>query len=61
MVYEISERRACYATGFERSSQRYNSRRDPQQALRLRLKDLAAARVGYGYRRICYCAGRAGR
>jgi putative transposase len=41
-VYDISERRACKTTGFERSSQRYRSARDPQMALRIRLKDLAA-------------------
>ena len=51
-VYDISERRACVATGFERSSQRYRSKRDPQTALRIRLKDLAAVRVRYGYRRL---------
>jgi len=51
-AYRISERRACHATGFRRSSQRYRSRRDPQTELRLRLKDLAASRVRYGYRRL---------
>ena len=38
--------------GFLRSVQRYRSRRDPQTALRMRLKDLAAVRVRYGYRRL---------
>jgi putative transposase len=52
VVYQISERRACRTTGFERSSQRYKSRCDPQLALRIRLKDLAAVRVRYGYRRL---------
>lgn len=51
-AYDISERRACVATGFERSSQRYRSKRDPQTALRIRIKDLAAVRVRYGYRRL---------
>lgn len=51
-TYQVSERRACSAMGFGRSSQRYRSRRDPQVALRLRLKDLAAVRVRYGYRRL---------
>jgi putative transposase len=45
VAYDISKRRACVATGFERSSQRYRSKRDPQTALRIRIKDLAAARV----------------
>jgi putative transposase len=51
VIYQISEPRACHATGFGRSSHRYKSRRDPQVALRIRLKDLAAVRVRYGYRR----------
>jgi putative transposase len=51
-AYQVSERRACRATGFHRSSQRYRSRRDPQSELRLRLKELAGARVRYGYRRL---------
>ena len=51
-AYQISERRACAAMGFFGSSQRYRSRRDPRTALRMRLKDLAAVRVRYGYRRL---------
>jgi putative transposase len=31
---------------------RYQSRKDPQYALRIRLRDLAASRVRYGYRRL---------
>ena len=51
-AYAVGERRACQATGFRRSSQRYRSRRDPQTELRIRLRGLAAARVRYGYRRL---------
>ena len=51
-AYAIGERRACHATGFHRSSQRYRPRRDPQTELRMRLRDLAAVRVRYGYRRL---------
>ena len=51
-AYAVGERRACEATGFRRSSQRYQSRRDPQTELRIRLRDLAASRVRYGYRRL---------
>ena len=51
-AYEVSQRRACRATGFDRGSHRYQSRRDPQTELRVRLKDLAASRVRYGYRRL---------
>jgi putative transposase len=52
VTYRVSERRACRATGFHRSTQRYRPRRDPQVELRMRLKELAAARVRYGYRRL---------
>jgi putative transposase len=51
-AYRVSERRACRATGFHRSTQRYRTKRDPQVELRMRLKELAAARVRYGYRRL---------
>ena len=51
-AFGVSERRACRATGFQRSSQRYRTRSDPQVALRQRLGELAAARVRYGYRRL---------
>lgn len=36
----------------QRSVYYYRSRADPQTELRLRLKDLAAARVRYGYERL---------
>ena len=49
-AYDVSERRACAAMGFGRSAHRYRSRRDPRVALRMRLRDLAAVRVRYGYR-----------
>jgi len=52
VAYQASERRACRAAGFDRSTQRYRSKADPQPELRLRLKELAAARVRYGYRRL---------
>lgn len=51
-AYAVSERRACRASGFGRASHRYKSRRDPQVALRVRLKELAETRVRYGYRRL---------
>jgi putative transposase len=51
-AFGIGERRACKATGFNRSSQRYRRRRDEQIALRMRLRELAASRVRYGYRRL---------
>jgi len=51
-AYQVSERCACRATGFSRATQRYRSQAPPQGDLRLRLKELAAARVRYGYRRL---------
>jgi len=51
-AYGVSERRACQVTGTHRSVQRYRSRRDPQTALRQRVRELAQVRVRYGYRRI---------
>ena len=50
--FALSERRACRALGVPRSSQRYRSVAQDQTALRLRLRDLAAVRVRYGYRRL---------
>ncbi|WP_145198569.1 IS3 family transposase [Thalassoglobus polymorphus] len=50
--YRISERRACVLVGLARSSHRYQSTKDEQVALRMRLKELAAIRVHYGYRRL---------
>ena len=50
--YQVTERRACGALALTRSTIRYKSVADPQTALRLRLRDLAMARIGYGYRRL---------
>lgn len=50
--FRVSERRACQALRFARSSQRYQGVPDAQAALRMRIKELAAARVRYGYKRI---------
>jgi putative transposase len=50
--FRVSERRACRVAGVSRSSYRYRSVARDQTALRVRLRDLAAARVRYGYRRL---------
>ena len=50
--YRLSERRACSVLEFPRSTMRYESLADPQIALRMRLRDLAMSRIGYGYRRL---------
>ena len=52
VCYEISERRVCGVLSLSRSCCRCQSRADEQAALRIRIKDLAYARVSYGYRRI---------
>ena len=51
LCYELSQRRVCQVLEFSRSSYRYCSIADEQAALRIRLRDLAYARVSYGYRR----------
>ena len=43
-----------------RSNQRYRSRRDPQLALRGKLKELACTYVRYGYRRLTVLLRREG-
>lgn len=48
----VSERRACAVVGVSRSSQRYRSQASDQAAQKMRLRDLAATRVRYGYRRL---------
>ena len=48
----MSERRGCAALRFHRSSQRYRPSRDDQAPLRMRIREIAAARVRYGYPRI---------
>jgi putative transposase len=50
--FRVSERRACRAAGVSRSTCRYRSVAADQTPLRVRLRDLAAARVRYGYRRL---------
>ena len=50
--FQVSERRACAVAGLDRSSHRYRSTAQDQTALRMRLRDLAAVRVRYGYRRL---------
>jgi putative transposase len=51
--YSVSERRACRLVGIGRSSLRYRKRaRSDEPSLRQRLRDLAAARPRFGYRRL---------
>src|SRR5580698_106223 len=48
----LSERRACSIVGADRKMIRYRSRRPAETALRARLRDLAAERRRFGYRRL---------
>jgi len=51
-AHKVSERRACTVLGVVRALVRYRSCRPPDTALRERLKELAAARRRFGYRRL---------
>ena len=50
--YSVGLRRACRCARMSRASYRYSSCKDPQIALRQRVRELAQARVRFGYRRI---------
>jgi len=50
--YRISERWCCRVIRFCRSTQRYIAKRDDNIPLRMRILDIASARVRYGYKRI---------
>lgn len=52
VVYEVSERRACSAFGVDRTSVRYRSSRPDDAPMRSRLRELAAIRRRFGYRRL---------
>ena len=50
--YGVRERRAGGVAGLARSTKRYRGSQDPQTALRQRMREIAQARVRYGYRKI---------
>ena len=52
VCYSASSRRTCEVLELNRSTYYYRSTADPQTALRIRLRDLANARIRYGYRRL---------
>lgn len=58
--WEVSERRACRALRANRSSIRYQRRRTDDGELRETLRELAAARRRFGYRRLCVLLRRQG-
>jgi putative transposase len=51
-VHGVSQRRACQAIGADRSSVRYRRRRPDDGLLRSRLREIAAVRRRFGYRRL---------
>ncbi len=59
-AYKLNELRACGLIQITRWSNRYQSRRDPQTELRVRLRDLASTRIRYGYRRLTVLLRREG-
>jgi putative transposase len=60
VVYQVSERRVSRLLLVQRSSLRYESHRDQQEPLRMRLWELAASRVRFGYRRLTVLLKREG-
>ena len=59
-VHGVSQRRACRAIGVERTSIRYRSRRPDDGAVRSRLRELAAVRRRFGWRRLHVLLSREG-
>jgi putative transposase len=51
-AHDISERRACSIIGADRSAMRYRHRRSDDAVARARLKELAAERRRFGWRRL---------
>jgi putative transposase len=60
VAYEVSQRRACQVIGADRTSIRYCSVRPDDDDLRARLRELAAIRRRFGYRRLLILVRREG-
>lgn len=60
LAHGVSQRRACWVIGTDRSSVRYRSRRPGDQDIRERLRALAGERRRFGYRRLHILLGREG-
>src|SRR6266852_6417404 len=56
----LSQRHACELVGLDRSTLRYRCRRPDDSALRQRLRELAAERRRFGYRRLGWMLAREG-
>ena len=59
-VHGVSQRRACRAIGVDRALVRYQSRRPDDKAVRTRLRELAAVRRRFGWRRLQVLLSREG-
>lgn len=59
-MYGAGERRACQVLSFAQATYRYRCCLDPQTDLRMRIREIAQARVGYGYRTIHVLLNREG-
>ena len=57
---QVSERRACAALGVDRTSVRYRGSRGEDAPVRARLRELAAVRRRFGYRRLLVLMRREG-
>ncbi|MFZ0637016.1 MAG: IS3 family transposase [Candidatus Acidiferrales bacterium] len=60
MSYRTSERRACRVARLNRGTYRYSGHKNPWTALRMRIREIAQARVRYGYRKIRVLLNREG-
>jgi putative transposase len=56
----MSQRRVVRLIPIKRTTLRYEHYRDPQEAFRIRLRELAGSRVRYGYRRLIVLLKREG-
>jgi len=59
-VHDLSQRRVARLIPIDRATIRYEPHRDPHDALRVRLRELAGSRVRYGYRRVTVLLKREG-
>lgn len=59
-LFEVSQRRACQVISADRTSMRYRSVRPDDADLRVRLRELAAVRRRFGYRRLLILLRREG-
>jgi putative transposase len=59
-LFEVSQRRACQVIEADRTSVRYHSVRPDDAGLRARLRELAAVRRRFGYRRLLLLLRREG-